>query len=63
MIYMDNAATTQIDPRVREVVNDIYLSNWGNASAMHQPGRKAILKNTALVMLSGGMDSQTLEKM
>ena len=35
-IYLDNAATTPLDPRVREEMLHIYKTNWGNPSGVHQ---------------------------
>ena len=40
-IYLDNAATTQIDPEVIEVINTSMINNFGNPSSTHQFGRKA----------------------
>lgn len=37
-IYLDNAATTQIDKRVLEAMLPIYNENFGNASSLHQFG-------------------------
>lgn len=46
-IYLDHAATTPLDSRVREVMESYQKSNFGNPSALYQEGREA---------------SQTLEK-
>ena len=35
-IYLDNAATTALDPRVRESMFEIYKSHWGNPSGVHR---------------------------
>ncbi len=40
-IYLDNAATTQLDKRVIEVITDSMASIYGNPSSMHQFGRSA----------------------
>lgn len=40
-IYLDNAATTQLDTRVIEVITDSMGSIYGNPSSMHQFGRSA----------------------
>ena len=40
-IYLDNAATTPLDPRVRAVMLAALDADAGNASAMHAPGRSA----------------------
>ena len=34
-IYLDNAATTPLDPRVRETMFDVYKTAWGNPSGVH----------------------------
>ena len=39
-IYMDNNATTKVDPEVKKAVLDS-LDLYGNASSMHGPGRVA----------------------
>jgi len=40
-IYLDNAATTQIDEQVIEVMYTSMKENFGNPSSIHQFGRKA----------------------
>ncbi|WP_158838246.1 cysteine desulfurase family protein [Polaribacter sp. L3A8] len=40
-VYLDNAATTQIDDEVIEVIHSSMKSNYGNPSSIHQFGRKA----------------------
>jgi len=40
-IYLDNAATTRIDPRVLDVMIPFFNENYGNASSMHDFGSKA----------------------
>ena len=39
--YLDNAATTQIDEQVIEVIHSSMKNNYGNPSSVHQFGRKA----------------------
>ena len=39
--YLDNAATTQIDEQVIEVIYSSMMNNYGNPSSVHQFGRKA----------------------
>jgi cysteine desulfurase len=41
MIYLDNNATTPVDPRVREAMLPFLGENFGNASSPHAPGRAA----------------------
>ncbi|MDN3621255.1 cysteine desulfurase family protein [Polaribacter undariae] len=40
-VYLDNAATTQIDDQVIEVMHTSMKGNYGNPSSIHQFGRKA----------------------
>ena len=40
-IYLDNAATTPIDPEVIQVMQQSMQDNFGNPSSTHQFGRKA----------------------
>src|SRR3989344_4450450 len=40
-IYLDNAAATPIDPRVRRVIESCDKNIFGNASSLHEIGRKA----------------------
>jgi len=39
-IYLDNAATTQLDPRVAEVMTQLMQEEYGNPSSIHSYGRK-----------------------
>ena len=42
MIFLDNHSTTPIDPRVLEVMNDVYLNHFGNPSSVdHAYGEDA----------------------
>ncbi len=41
LIYLDNAATTPIDPRVKEAMLPWIGENYGNPSSVHEAGRKA----------------------
>lgn len=41
VVYLDNAATTPIDPEVIQVMQDSMQRNFGNPSSTHQFGRKA----------------------
>ncbi len=40
-IYVDHAATTPLDPRVREAMLPYLGERFGNPSSLHQPGRRA----------------------
>lgn len=40
-IYLDNAATTPLDPRVLEVMTRELAENYGNPSSIHAEGRRA----------------------
>jgi cysteine desulfurase len=39
-IYLDNNATTRIDPRVAEAMHQCYLAGCANPASQHQPGQK-----------------------
>ncbi|TES99706.1 MAG: cysteine desulfurase NifS [Promethearchaeota archaeon] len=40
-VYLDYAATTQMDPRVIEVMNEHFRTSYGNSSSLHSIGQKA----------------------
>jgi cysteine desulfurase len=40
-IYLDNAATTQVDPRVAEAMRPWLGAMFGNPSSLHEAGRRA----------------------
>jgi cysteine desulfurase len=40
-VYLDNNATTPVDPSVVEAMASFYLENYGNASSVHSYGQKA----------------------
>ncbi|MEI7620499.1 MAG: aminotransferase class V-fold PLP-dependent enzyme, partial [Candidatus Falkowbacteria bacterium] len=39
-VYLDNAATTKIDPRVFAKMKPYYLNHYGNASSIHAMGQE-----------------------
>jgi len=41
MIYLDHAATTPLDPRVRDAMLPFLHESWGNASSIYQHGQQA----------------------
>ena len=41
MVYLDNAATTRVDPNVVVVMTDCLRKNYGNPSSIHSFGRKS----------------------
>jgi cysteine desulfurase len=40
-VYLDNAATTPVDPRVFEAMRPYWLADWGNPSSVYAVGRRA----------------------
>lgn len=40
-IYLDNAATTRVNEEVAEKVKEVFLENYGNASSLHEEGKRA----------------------
>ncbi len=40
-IYLDNAATTQLDPRIIKTLNKYHLEDYGNSSSLHFMGDKS----------------------
>ncbi len=40
-VYLDNAATTPMDPRVIEEISKHFKETYGNASSLHSTGQKA----------------------
>jgi cysteine desulfurase len=74
-VYMDNSATTQVDPIVAKVVTQYLTEKFGNASSLHSYGREAFeavqeaRKNVAdligakadeIIFTSGGTESDNL---
>ncbi len=51
-IYLDNAATTPMDPRVIEEINKHFKETYGNSSSLHSVGQKAgqvLLKSREII--------------
>lgn len=42
-IYMDNSATTSVDPEVARVITEALINNYGNPSSLHTFGEEARL--------------------
>jgi len=74
-IYLDNAATTPVDPEVINAMAPYFTEKFGNASSLHSYGREAAraisdarktiskkvnAKNHRLVFTSGGTESNNL---
>lgn len=75
MIYLDYAATTQIDPSVRKVMDEINDSFFANPSSIHSPGQKSkvlieksrktiaqsiMAKPDEIIFTSGGTEANNL---
>ena len=41
MIYMDNSATTKVDPQVFEEMKPLLQNEYGNASTLYSLGRES----------------------
>jgi cysteine desulfurase len=41
-VYLDNAATTPVDPRVVDAMRPYWLEDWGNPSSVYAVGRRAL---------------------
>lgn len=61
-VYVDNAATTQVDPAVAEKVIPCFTSAFGNASSIHEAGRKAkVLLDTAREQVAAALGAEPSE--
>ena len=63
MIYLDNAATTQVDPKVMKVVQEYSEEKFGNASSLHTLGleaRRAIENARDVIAKSIGAKSEEI---
>ena len=47
-IYLDNSATTRCFPEVAALMNELFLEDYGNPSAMHHRGVTAERSRTTL---------------
>jgi len=71
-IYLDNGATTKLDPQVVEAMNKYHLEAYGNASSSHHKGQEAKMalndarhiiaksiqaKDEEIIFTSGGTES------
>jgi cysteine desulfurase len=61
-VYLDNAATTSLDPRVFAQMKPYFLTKYGNASSIHTLGQEAFLdlqsaKEKVAKVLGGEADS------
>src|SRR5947208_15467883 len=74
-VYLDNSATTPVDPRVAAVMSRALVENFGNASSVHgfgQQARAAVdrarrevsaligAKQNEIVFTSGGTEANNL---
>ncbi|HNX14355.1 MAG TPA: cysteine desulfurase family protein [Oscillospiraceae bacterium] len=72
-IYLDNASTTPVCAAALEKFNELSRENWGNASALHEYGRRTaqiltesrrifldLLGDGELIFTSGGTESNNL---
>ena len=61
-IYLDNAATTALDPRVLERMRESLTEVYGNASSIHGAGRAARrLTEQARKQVAGALNAQPQE--
>jgi len=61
-VYLDNAATTRLDPRVLAKMKPYLTAKYANASSIHKPGQDAYLdlvkaKKTVARLLNGDPDN------
>jgi len=74
-IYLDNGATTKVDPKVLEKMSVYYTEKYGNASSLHHKGQEAKMgleearesiaksinaKPSEIIFTSGGSESNNL---
>ena len=74
-IYLDHAATTPVDPRVKKAMESFWSGNFGNPSSLYKEGRDAKramntartdiakiigAKNDEIIFTSGGTESNNL---
>ena len=51
-IYFDNAATTQIDQSVIDIMSSVMTNNYGNPNSTHSFGRSSGLNPKAFITRS-----------
>lgn len=61
-VYLDNAATTQVDPAVIKVMNEVMTEAFGNPSSVHRFGRKAkVYLDKARTQVAGLLGAEPAE--
>ncbi len=54
-IYLDNSATTRCFPETAELMNKLYLEEYGNPSSMHHKGVEAERRLTGASAILAGI--------
>ncbi len=62
LIYLDYAATTPLDPRVKKAMEPYFFYKFGNPASLHQAGQEAsVAVETARQSLAAGIAAQASE--